>query len=289
MRADVSEQWSWASSAARIPQISDLMVALSGPIEHARISVGVRDADLQFGFKVAFEGPLPSGTTAIGSVHVPLSARVMSQIEERQGAECAITLEDIATERVLARVDEAIDVQPRDLWFWNGDPHRSSQRKRRIQRHNELVDLLQANAEREDADEIVAEIHELKALLAGDRVNPFALARSLLASFVRPNHPEIAVLAREAADALGRATKDPSFLAFQIDDTKDAAEKVEAEVTAIYDSLRARRIAYSNPPPGWDYTQDGQRIRDHGDVARVGWEPAWTRPCLPPRSLSTSV
>lgn len=56
LRADISDQWSWASSAARIPQISDLTVAAAEPIAHARISVVVRDADVQFGTKIAFDG-----------------------------------------------------------------------------------------------------------------------------------------------------------------------------------------------------------------------------------------
>ncbi len=86
IRADISDQWSWASSAARIPQISDLIVALSEPVERARITVVVRDADVQFGTKVAYEGALPAGTSELGGVNVPLSARVMSQVEERRGA-----------------------------------------------------------------------------------------------------------------------------------------------------------------------------------------------------------
>lgn len=120
LRADISDQWSWASSAARIPQISDLTVALSEAVAQARISIAVRDADLLFGTALAFEGALDAGTTALGSVNVPLSARVMSQVEERRAADCVITLEDAATGRVLSRFEEAIDIQPRDLWFWQG-------------------------------------------------------------------------------------------------------------------------------------------------------------------------
>ena len=46
LRAAVSDQWSWASSAARIPQISDLAVSLTAPVEQARITVSVVDADV---------------------------------------------------------------------------------------------------------------------------------------------------------------------------------------------------------------------------------------------------
>src|SRR5690606_17207823 len=96
------------------------------------------------------------------------------------------------------------------------------------------------------------------------------LGESLLASFVRPNHPEISSIAREAADLLGKATGDSSFLAFQLKDVADAEERADATVAAIYQALQARSISYSEPPPGWDYQSAGQRIRDHGDVAEGG-------------------
>jgi hypothetical protein len=270
MRADISEQWSWASSAARIPQISDLMVAVSEPVDRVRISISVRDADAVFGARLAYEGPLPAGTTAVGSVHVPLSARAMSQVEERRGAECVIELEDAGTGKVLARVDESIDLQPRDLWLWNGDPRRAEQHERLIRRYNELGTLLQGDPERPDSDDIRSELEQLKDVIDKDQGRTDVLAQSLLASFVRPNHPEIAVLAREAAAARGRATGEASFHAFQLQDPAEAERAVDASITAIYESLKARSVAYSEPPPGWDYETEGQRIRDHGDVARGG-------------------
>ena len=275
LRADISDQWSWASSAARIPQISDLTVAAAEPIAHARISVVVRDADVQFGTKMAFEGELAAGTSLLGSVHVPLSARVMSQVEERHPAECVITLEDAETGRVLSRYDEELDIQPRDLWFWDGDPRRSEQRARMIARYNELVELVQEDEDRPDIADILAELDWLKRVVNDQDGRSALLSRSLLASFVRPNHPEIAVLAREAADARGRIAGEASFHAFQMPE-RDAEERqgvvssVESSITAIYETLRSRKIAYSEPPPGWDYTREGQRIRDHGVVARGG-------------------
>lgn len=271
MRADVCSQWSWASSAARIPQISALTIAVSEPVEHARISVRVSDDDVQFGFNVAYEGALPAGTTVLNNVHVPLSARVMSQVDERRGAACLITLEDVGTARVVARVDEAIDIQPRDLWLSKGDPRRGEQQERMIRRFNELVGALQEDPERSDADGIVAELEQLRQVLENEPKRTEILSRSLLASFVRPNHPEVAVLAREAATLRGRATGgDASFHAFQIPDIAEAEKAVDASVTAIYEALQCRGIAYSEPPPGWDYESKGQRIRDHGDVARGG-------------------
>ena len=275
LRADISDQWSWASSAARIPQISDLTVAAVEPIAHARISVVVRDADVQFGTKIAFEGELAAGTSLLGSVHVPLSARVMSQVEERHPAECLITLEDAETGRVLSRYDEELDIQPRDLWFWEGDPRRSEQRARMIARYNELVALVQEDEDRPDIADIVAELSWLKRVVNDQDGRSALLSRSLLASFVRPNHPEIAVIAREAADVRGRIAGQASFHAFQMperdaDERRDVGSAVDSSITAIYETLRSRKIAYSEPPPGWDYTREGQRIRDHGVVARGG-------------------
>lgn len=227
LRADISPEWSWASANARIPQIADVVVELGFPVEHARLTVTLRDADIVFGTAVAYDGQLPAAGLRVGEVHVPLSARVMSQIEERRGAMCEIALE-VGSQQV-ARLDEAVDVQPRDLWNWQGDPLRARQ----------------------------------------GRVRGRRLSNSLLASFVRPNHPAVRALTREAADLRGRLFGEASFNAFQLADD-DAPDAVERSVTAIYEAIRARKIAYSEPPPGWDYHTVGQRIRDHGDVAGGG-------------------
>jgi len=270
IQADISDQWSWASSAARIPQISALEIEVVNPVEHGRVTVTVRDADLTFALKVAHEGTVAAGTTTLGSVHVPLSTTIMSTVEERRSADCLVTLEDLQTGRTLARLDCSIDIQPRDLWIWAGDPRRSALASRLEQRWLELETLvvdddprLDKEAIRQERDEVAGQLLQLKA-------SNTHLARSLLASFVRPNHPEVAIIAREAADRLGLATGDPSFQAFQLPDIAEAERRADSTVSAVYEALQARRIAYSEPPPGWDYESEGQRIRDHGDVARGG-------------------
>ncbi|MFG6491274.1 DUF4011 domain-containing protein [Microbacterium sp. P03] len=227
LRADVSPQWSWASANARIPQITDIVVELAEPVERARITVTLRDADIVFGTRVVHDGPLPAGVSRMKEVHVPLSARVMSQVDDRRGAMCVTVLE--IDSHPVARADEAVDVQPRDLWNMIGDPLRSAQ----------------------------------------GRVRGGDLARSLLASFVRPNHPAVKEIAREAADMRGKLFGEASFHAFQMADDQ-SPQAVEASITSIYEAIRARKIAYSDPPPGWDYQDVGQRIRDHGDVAGGG-------------------
>ena len=233
LRAEVSPEWSWASANARIPQISDVVVELAEPVERARITVTLRDADIVFGTKVVHEGALPAGALRTREVHVPLSARVMSQVDDRRGAMCEIVVE--VDSQVVARVDEAVDVQPRDLWNWRGDPLREAQ----------------------------------------ERVRGRGLAHSLLASFVRPNHPSVGRIAREAADLRAKFGGQASFHAFQGPERTTleraaVASAVEASITAIYEALRARKVAYSEPPPGWEYYAVGQRIRDHGDVAAGG-------------------
>src|SRR4029079_19188577 len=41
MRADIADQWSWASSAARIPQISDLTIPLLESLPQSRLRVAL--------------------------------------------------------------------------------------------------------------------------------------------------------------------------------------------------------------------------------------------------------
>lgn len=271
LRADVSAHWSWASAAARIPQVADLDAYVSEPVVHARITVTVRDADLQYGSTVAYEGPLPVANKFPRSVHVPLSPRVMSQVEERRGAECVVTLEDLATSRVLGTVIQAIDIQPRDLWNWDGDSRHSGLLPKMRAHLRQIIELLQAEPNHPERVEL--ERHGVR--LQGDIKTAEALSRSLLASFVRPNHPEVAVLAREAATLRGTRSGESAFSAYQLPE-RDSTERasvganVDASIDAVYEAVRLRKIAYSEPPPGWDYTIEGQRIRDHGDVARGG-------------------
>lgn len=269
MRADVSDEWSWAASVARIPQIAGLTIESASPFENVRITASVADADVQIGGTLV-DRALAAGTTIIGSVHIPLSARLMSQVEERRGAECVIQLDDLDTGKTLARHVEALDLQPRDLWLRRGDPRRAEQRQRMLARVAELAQLEAAALVGDDLSNVEQELRDLHEAIAEHALHDDQLANSLLASFVRPNHPEINTLARESAAGLAASTGDGSFHAFQIGDSGEATEKVEASISSIYETLRTRRISYSEPPPGWDYREQGQRIRDHGDVAQGG-------------------
>lgn len=209
LSADVSEQWSWASSSARIPQISSLAVTVSDGLRASKVRITLRDSDETFG-STEFDRAIEVGSTDFGSVHVPLSARAMSRVDERRAAECIVELEDTATGRVLARLVRAVDIHPRDLWYWNGDPRRAEGGARE-----------------------------------GQSARGALLARALLASFVRPNHPEIGVLAREAAELL---SGEASFYAFQLDDSAEVEAKVwpRSVPSTTLSVLETSRIR--NPP-----------------------------------------
>lgn len=269
MRADISHEWSWASSTAKIPQITDLTVSLAHPVDVARLAVTLTDADEVFGSTALEVGSLPAGIWTLASLHVPLSTKVMSQVDERRGAECLIRLEDARSGQVLARCSEEVDVQPHALWLFQGDPHRAEQRERLSRRARELAERLDEDPQDPDGPRLHEELARILAALE-TRPQHFALPKCLLASFVRPNHPDVAVVAREAAEHLAAATGDSAFQAFQLADLGDVEDRVEATVSAICQAIKARNFSYSDPPPGWDYEGVGQRIRDHGEVARGG-------------------
>lgn len=261
----VSDQWSWAASRARIPQISELTVTTSAPLPRVRVEIALVDGDVRYGSAVVHDGPITTPELKLGSIHVPLSSAVMAKLDERRSADCVVTVSHDGGQ-VLAQSVYAVDLQPRDLWLRVGDPRRTdSSRKLRVMLA-ELEERRKRGDVGPDGTELDKKIQAVSALL---RRND-DLSASLLASFVLPNHPEVLALAREAADLLGRATGDPSFQALQIDDVAQAGPRVEHTISAIYDALSTRQIAYSEPPPGWDYASEGQRIRDHGVVARRG-------------------
>ncbi|WP_156518295.1 hypothetical protein [Microbacterium aurantiacum] len=268
--AEVAEEWSWAAAHARIPQILALTLSLPEALENVRVAVTVEDGPEVFGSTVAFEGELASGVTTPRSVHLPLSARAMAGVDERRAGECVIRVEDRATGSLLGEYRQAVDILPRDLWSWSGDPRRKEQIDRLKHHYASIQQRLEEVDSGAEADELVQQRAGLERALANLLGHSRLVSRSLLASFSRPNHPDVLMLAREAAAIRGKRTGDPSFSAFQADDVAEAEREVEASVSAIYEALQARQISYSEPPPGWDYAESGQRIRDHGAVARSG-------------------
>lgn len=269
LRADISPEWSWASANARIPQIADVVVELAEPVEHARLTVTLRDADIVFGTTVVHDGAMSAGQSEFGVVHVPLSTRVMSQVDERLGATCEIVLE--VDSKVVARIDVAVDLQPRDLWNLDGDARNSGRYAKLRGDASGLKRILNEEPQHPDRLQILQAIADIQREI--DALD--ALSGSLLAAFVRPNHPAVAAVARDAARLRGELAGESSFHTFQLpeqnpEQRRVVADGVEASITAIYETLRGRKIAYSEPPAGWDYANVGQRIRDHGEVASGG-------------------
>ncbi len=271
--ADIIGDWYWAASHARIPQISGIEITSSDSLARVRVTARLTDGDVEVASRVVHEGPVIAGVTDdLPSAHLGLSAAYMVRLDERRGVTCTLTLEDVSgpQARVLDTLVRDVDIQPRDLFSWNGDPRLSGL----VATYNSLVDQLNGlpEGERGPADPSVeaAGLRADLAIVEHQLATRTPIAFSLLTSFVRPNHPEVAVVAREASGLKASLTGDGSFHAFQLSDPAAATAEAEATVTAVYEALRRRGISYSEPPPGWDYSREGQRIRDHGMVARGG-------------------
>lgn len=109
---------------------------------------------------------------------------------------------------------------------------------------------------------IVAEHENPVTVLAGHqwRSNPLQLSLELLAAFVQPNSPSIAPLLVEASDRLEQTTGNPALDGYQ----QESRERVDSIVEAIYESIRARDIRYSEPPASWGL--EGQKVRTPTEV-----------------------
>lgn len=87
------------------------------------------------------------------------------------------------------------------------------------------------------------------------RANPLELGTEMLPAHIHPQSSVIAEVLREASDShelrTGRGTLD----GYQSDDPS----RVDSTVEAIWDAIRGRRIAYTEPPARWG--QNGQHVR----------------------------
>ena len=94
---------------------------------------------------------------------------------------------------------------------------------------------------------------------------PLTLGLEMLAAHVMPNHPAIGALLAETADRLLVTTGSPSLQGYQA-----GPERVDEIVQAVFESMQARGIRYSEPPASWADT--GQKVRTPGDVLdqRIG-------------------
>ncbi len=78
---------------------------------------------------------------------------------------------------------------------------------------------------------------------------------ALLAMFVVPNHPVVALLLREVRNRLGRATDNNALDGYQ----SRSAERIAAMVIALYEALQGFGISYAEVPASFEET--GQKIR----------------------------
>lgn len=251
LKGKVIDEWYWAASHAGIPQVWDVKAESSAPVPHARVTAVLRDGDEIIARKTIHDGPLPAGTTSWDSVHLNLSPTYMVKVDERRSALVDLTLDSMGSGRSTTLHVQTfdVDIQPRDLYNWVGDP--------RLKSLQELLD----RTPWDERAQIVERRQEIETL---------TLSRALLASFVRPNHPDVARIARDAASIKLSATGDGGFHASQVDDPAAQTAEIESSVTAVYQAIQRRRLSYSEPPPGWDYVSEAQRIRDHGAVAEGG-------------------
>jgi very-short-patch-repair endonuclease len=77
----------------------------------------------------------------------------------------------------------------------------------------------------------------------------------LLAAFVLPNHPVVADVLKDARTPLESLTGNPALDGYQSGNPR----RIAAMAEAIYQTIQARGITYSNPPASFELT--GQKIR----------------------------
>lgn len=94
---------------------------------------------------------------------------------------------------------------------------------------------------------------------------PALLSMELLAAFVVPNDPAVALLVSEASNLLRARTGSASLEGYQ-----SGPERVDDIVRAVYEAMQARNIRYSEPPASW--ADQGQKVRTPEQVldGRVG-------------------
>jgi hypothetical protein len=66
LTADIADQWSWAASVAKIPQISGIVISAASETDAVRVSASLRDGDQELGAAVLGEGDLRDVPRGIG-------------------------------------------------------------------------------------------------------------------------------------------------------------------------------------------------------------------------------
>lgn len=92
-------------------------------------------------------------------------------------------------------------------------------------------------------------------VFAFDEWHGIGLYPELLATFVTPNHPELARIIARATDYLGKWTGDTSMDGYQSQDPN----RVLSQAAAIFTAIKEQAIAYVMPPASFE--RIGQRVR----------------------------
>ncbi len=107
----------------------------------------------------------------------------------------------------------------------------------------------------ETEEEILAAESGETELLSKDQWSGLGIMPEMVSAFVTPNHPLVAETLRSASDFLQKWGKDPSFTAYQTQNTNN----VKLQMAAIYAAIQAQQIDYVVHPATFEAA--GQRIR----------------------------
>ncbi|PPH07616.1 DUF3320 domain-containing protein [Rathayibacter sp. AY1H3] len=125
--------------------------------------------------------------------------------------------------------------------------------------------VIRAVLRTEDGDSVAETSVAVTILAASEwKARPLQLGLELLSSFVQPNATVVATVLHEASERLDDATGRSDLDGYQ----SQSEERVDAIVESIWDAMRARDIAYSEPPASWG--EDGQKVRTPAEVLEGG-------------------
>ena len=104
-------------------------------------------------------------------------------------------------------------------------------------------------------DKVLLSDNAETTVFAFDEWHGIGLYPELLATFVTPNHPELARIIARATDYLGKWTGDTSMDGYQSQDPN----RVLSQAAAIFTAIKEQAIAYVVPPASFERV--GQRVR----------------------------
>ena len=252
----------------------DKINALLAAVEEIRTAASdtAKDDRTAKAIRAAKELPLTDAETdCIGDAPVRMDVAVLPVINYAMQQNGAVAIQSITIENTsgtaIENVDIAITASPAfALPFTRHIDHLPANKTVTISRPKLLLngEYLAGMTEK-----VAGILHmELKAdekVLASDNVETTVLAfdewhgiglyPELLASFVTPNHPELARIIARATEFLGQWTGDTSMDGYQSQDPN----RVLSQAAAIFTALKEQAIAYVVPPASFE--RIGQRVR----------------------------